>query len=94
MPGVTIGSHGMTHRQLNKLGDSELSPELSESRLRLEDITGKRIALISYPHGKVNRQSVQQIIEGSKVKENDVIYILQRYNELFTQQGRGYVMNE
>ena len=59
MPGVTIGSHGMTHRQLNKLGDSELSPELSESRLRLEDITGKRIALISYPHGKVNRHVIE-----------------------------------
>ena len=56
LPGVTIGSHGMTHSRLTKLSDSDLVGELSDSRSRIEDIIGKKVDMLSYPHGKVDRR--------------------------------------
>ena len=38
LPGVTIGSHGMTHRRLTGLNSGDLMSELSKSRSRIEDL--------------------------------------------------------
>lgn len=56
LPGVTIGSHGMTHARLSGLSDYKLYAELADSRARIEDIIGKKVDMISYPHGKVDRR--------------------------------------
>jgi len=56
LPGVTIGSHGMTHARLSGLSDYELYAELADSRSRIEDIIGKKVDMLSYPHGKVDRR--------------------------------------
>jgi peptidoglycan/xylan/chitin deacetylase (PgdA/CDA1 family) len=50
-PLVTIGSHGTSHRALSKLFQNELEAELSESKKILEELTGREVNGISYPHG-------------------------------------------
>jgi peptidoglycan/xylan/chitin deacetylase (PgdA/CDA1 family) len=63
MPGVTIGSHGMTHCRLTKLNDRDLVCELLESRSRIEDIIGKKVDMLSYPHGKIDRRVTDAAVE-------------------------------
>lgn len=53
--GVTIGSHGLTHRSLNKLSPAEIVKELSESKNRLEKLIGQPVRFLSYPKGKFNQ---------------------------------------
>ncbi len=54
LPLVMIGSHGVTHIPLTRLSDDLLKEELESSKKYLEDITGKEINIISYPHGAVD----------------------------------------
>jgi peptidoglycan/xylan/chitin deacetylase (PgdA/CDA1 family) len=56
LPGVTIGSHGSTHAPLRSLDDKSLLNELCGSKNYLEDLTGKKVDAISYPHGSVNQR--------------------------------------
>lgn len=54
LPGVTIGSHGLTHCRLADCNDEVLWRELAESRRLLQDMIGKNVTTISYPHGSVD----------------------------------------
>jgi peptidoglycan/xylan/chitin deacetylase (PgdA/CDA1 family) len=56
LPGVSIGSHGTTHSPLIHCDDSALWQELYESRCRLEDVIGRPVKAIAYPHGSVNQR--------------------------------------
>ena len=56
LPGVNIGSHGATHLPLARCDDATLWQELYESRCDLEDVIGKAVKAIAYPHGSVNRR--------------------------------------
>jgi peptidoglycan/xylan/chitin deacetylase (PgdA/CDA1 family) len=56
LPGVTIGSHGLTHNRLTACDEATLWRELTESRKEIEDIIGRPVMAISYPHGSVNRR--------------------------------------
>jgi len=56
LPGVDIGSHGDSHAPLDALDDRGLRRELAESRAYLEDLIGRPITALSYPHGRVNRR--------------------------------------
>ena len=53
-PRVTIGSHGASHTPLNQLNDYQLKEELSSSKKYIEDITGKLVNAISFPHGAID----------------------------------------
>ena len=53
--GVSIGSHGLSHRQLTRMPFRELHNEITESKRQLEEITGKSVTAISYPFGRANR---------------------------------------
>lgn len=53
-PGAKIGSHGVTHRPLATCDKKTLVAELSDSKKYIEDITGKEIDRLSYPHGSVS----------------------------------------
>lgn len=59
MVGMDLGTHGKTHKFLSTLSENELKAELLESKKLLEEITGKKIELLSLPGG----------YHGSKVKE-------------------------
>ena len=54
MPNVTIGSHGYSHLHLGALSSEQVHKELRQSKLMLEDLTGKAVDTMSYPHGSYN----------------------------------------
>lgn len=58
IPQVTIGSHGATHTPLAHCRDRELWNELDGSRRCLEDLIGKPVTAIAYPHGSVDQRVV------------------------------------
>ena len=63
LPGVTIGSHGLTHTPFTHLSTKELIDELGYSKKYLEDKIGKEVKYISYPHGKINNSLLKYIKE-------------------------------
>jgi peptidoglycan/xylan/chitin deacetylase (PgdA/CDA1 family) len=63
LPGVTIGSHGLTHTPFTDLSTKELINELAYSKKYLEDKIGKEVKYISYPHGKINYNLLKYIKE-------------------------------
>ncbi len=55
--GFEIGSHSMTHPYLDELDDAGLKREIVESKLRLEEITGRAVQHFSNPGGRSSPQS-------------------------------------
>jgi peptidoglycan/xylan/chitin deacetylase (PgdA/CDA1 family) len=53
-PLVTIGAHGLWHRDFNRLTLNEARFELTDSRRLLAAITGKPIDLLAWPYGECN----------------------------------------
>lgn len=56
MPGVTIGSHGTSHQPLTQLSDEEAKKELIQSKQFIEEVIGKTVDCISFPHGAYNNK--------------------------------------
>ncbi len=54
--GHEIGSHTCTHANLPYLSDKNLTNELIISKSRLEDITGRAVISLSFPHGSWNQR--------------------------------------
>lgn len=54
--GMTIGSHGIHHRDWRRVGDDELAEELRGSRLALERLTGRPVTAASCPFGSYDRR--------------------------------------
>ena len=61
--GMTIGSHGMTHRILTPLRNGELDYELRESKNMLEDNLGHNISYFSIPRGFYNKRVINRALE-------------------------------
>lgn len=57
--GMTIGSHGMSHRPWRQLDDTQLRSELETSRRLLADLAQQRISDCSAPSGAYDRRVVQ-----------------------------------
>lgn len=53
--GMEIGAHTVSHPILSTLDRQRARVEIVEGKRRLEDITGRRIALFAYPNGKPGR---------------------------------------
>lgn len=53
--GWEIGSHGVSHRNLLKLNDLELTKELSRSQIELQNIVNCEIQTYAYPYGASNQ---------------------------------------
>ncbi|MFG2678280.1 polysaccharide deacetylase family protein [Streptomyces sp. NPDC048392] len=49
--GIEIGSHTVTHAQLDTLSTEDLMDELRTSRAVLEDALGRPVRHLAYPHG-------------------------------------------
>lgn len=54
--GMSVGSHGLTHRRMTRLDDGDLHTELRRSREELEDLLGQTVDSLSYPNGAVDRR--------------------------------------
>jgi len=59
--GMSIGSHGMSHRFLPQLGPKEVYVELADSRARLEDLLGRPVLDFALPGGHFNRRVIEAI---------------------------------
>ena len=55
---VTIGSHTLSHRNLDELSDDEIRKELGESKQRLEEMFDMDIDEICYPRGRFNSKVI------------------------------------
>jgi peptidoglycan/xylan/chitin deacetylase (PgdA/CDA1 family) len=53
--GISVQSHGMSHRILTELSPEELRWELGESKAVLEDAAGRPVQCLSIPWGPFNR---------------------------------------
>jgi len=56
---VEIGSHTVTHSLLPAVSEEQARTELAASRTRLEEITGKKVKLFSFPYGSANADLVK-----------------------------------
>ena len=61
--GMTVGSHGMTHRILTELNDRDLDYELKESKKILEQRLGLTIDYLSIPRGFYHQKVIQKAKE-------------------------------
>jgi len=53
---IDFGSHGQSHRILTALSTDEVRQELVESKNIIEEETGKKVHLFSYPNGDYNSE--------------------------------------
>ncbi|HSN19618.1 MAG TPA: polysaccharide deacetylase family protein [Usitatibacter sp.] len=51
--GLSIQSHGETHRYLDDLGDAEIERELAVSKARIEERVGRPVTLFAPPGGRL-----------------------------------------
>ncbi len=58
--GWHIGSHGVTHRALTTLSNTDLRRELLDSRQFLEDALGKAITQLSFPFGMFDARVIDE----------------------------------
>lgn len=56
---VTLGSHGVTHRNLKTLTEGEVRHEMEESKSFLEAITGKTVEHFAYPFGTADHRELR-----------------------------------
>jgi peptidoglycan/xylan/chitin deacetylase (PgdA/CDA1 family) len=50
-PGVEIGAHSVSHPPLDEVDHAQLEKEVTASRRRLEDLTGREVCSFAYPYG-------------------------------------------
>lgn len=58
--GMSIGSHGLTHRSLAGLSRDALDRELAGSKDRLEQLLGTEVTTIALPRGLMDRQVLER----------------------------------
>lgn len=63
LPGVSIGSHCLTHRNLMNLDEEESRREIRDSKCRLEAILGKEVHSVSFPHGAYEDRHTEMAYE-------------------------------
>ena len=61
-PFIEIGSHTLTHPILTTIPDNQLIREIQESRVRLEELTGKPVQSFCYPNG-IYSEKVVKVVE-------------------------------
>lgn len=62
-PTVNFQSHGLTHRDITKLSHEEIRHELTESKHRIEKLTGSPVYAYAYPYNKANGKTTQALKE-------------------------------
>ena len=56
LPGAQIGAHGARHLALSQCDDATVREELQTSKRYLEDLLGREVSTLAYPHGAVDRR--------------------------------------
>ncbi len=58
--GMSIQSHSVSHRPLDRLDDAALTRELIDSKMILEDATGREVSMLSLPGGRGDARVLRQ----------------------------------
>ena len=58
--GFEIGTHSNTHKDFTKLSGAQIELELSESKRKIESITGKDVKLFRAPYGAYNNTLIEK----------------------------------
>ena len=53
-----IGTHGYSHKKLSTLDKAQQHTELQKSKIVLEELIGKEVNTLSYPHGSFNQDTI------------------------------------
>ena len=61
LPGMCIGSHGVTHRFFDDMSAEESVNELTKSREFLENVSQSACTSISFPGGRYTKETLQQL---------------------------------
>jgi len=61
VPGMIIGSHGVTHRFFADMTDSDAFEELADSRTCVESMTGKTCESMSFPGGRYTSKTLEMM---------------------------------
>lgn len=61
--GIEFGAHTMSHPRLSQLSEAEARCEITDSKKRIEDETGKEISLFCYPYGDYNQETISLVKE-------------------------------
>jgi peptidoglycan/xylan/chitin deacetylase (PgdA/CDA1 family) len=56
---ISVGSHTLTHPRLPSLAEGNARRELSESRIKLEQLLARPVKTFSFPYGDFNAQLVE-----------------------------------
>ncbi len=64
VPGMVVGSHGVTHRFFNDMSENEAIAELVESKQALEKLTNHPCESMSFPGGRYN-QKILRLMKSS-----------------------------
>ncbi|MDA8229631.1 MAG: polysaccharide deacetylase family protein [Desulfitobacterium hafniense] len=59
--GWNIEGHTANHLDLSTLTGASMSPEISEAKNKLEQITGKEVKYFAYPYGKYNDEIIKSL---------------------------------
>ena len=62
VPGVEIGSHSVRHVHLDVLRRAQIRTELRDSRARLEDLLGRAVEGVAYPHGAHDHRVLDEAV--------------------------------
>lgn len=63
LPGASIGAHGYSHKKLTECTPSELAYELDASKEWIENVIGREVTTMAYPHGEVNDEVRQATVK-------------------------------
>ena len=61
--GMSIGSHGKSHKSLIKLNSNQMYDEIFNSKKDIENSIGSKVEAFSYPFGHINKISVEYVKE-------------------------------
>lgn len=61
MAGMSIGSHGMDHRDWRTLDTAALDVEISDARRKLEDLTQRPVNMVAIPFGSYDRRVLRRL---------------------------------
>jgi peptidoglycan/xylan/chitin deacetylase (PgdA/CDA1 family) len=89
LPQVTIGSHGVHHLILTHCTEKDLISEIAQSKLALEDWTGKTVNYFCYPKGFYGKREISILehygydlaatIENSVITQDTDLYVVPRH---------------
>jgi peptidoglycan/xylan/chitin deacetylase (PgdA/CDA1 family) len=86
---VSIGNHSMSHCHFRNLSADEINVEIVESRLALEQLSGRTVRSLSVPYGD-ERDATKRVVETAYAHKHEAIFLVQARSNRFRRPGDCY----